>query len=458
MKAKSKKKQRKLHSSLALRISSFYNSMFATWLSISLVVIFVLVISFSIIPIIYEIKPNINQIEQQNSISELVGQVNSIDSGRFIIADQNREPLAQSIPYLAEGLNIPDTSHIGIQQKGHRVYISFEKSLWVEGQSLALIIFSDITIILLEMLIIGTAAILMFLISSGIIYIRGNYLTRKTLGVLDELVIKANNISSQNLNLRLNVSDSTDELIELALTFNGMMDRIEKAYEKQNRFVSDASHELRTPIAVIQGYARMLDRWGKDDKEILHESIQAINKESKNMQNLVDKLLFIARNDKDTLVLVKERFNMSMLMEELIRDTKMLETQHTIESYIEPDIVVNGDRDRIKQALRIFVDNAIKFTDDGGKITLRLSKGDSTVAITIKDNGHGISEEDLPNIFDRFYQVDSSRKREKGGHGLGLSIARIIMLRHGGQIKVASKLEVGTRFRIFIPLEHNNRE
>ena len=109
---------------------------------------------------------------------------------------------------------------------------------------------------------------MIFAVPLAVIYSRA-VVTRKTFGVIDEMISKASSISSQNLNLRLNVSDATDELLEFALTFNRMMDRIEKAYEKQNQFVSDASHELRTPISVIQGYAAMLERWGKDDRDIL---------------------------------------------------------------------------------------------------------------------------------------------------------------------------------------------
>ena len=259
MKAKTKKRQKKLHSSLALRISSFYNSMFATWLSISFVVIFVLIMIFTVLSMLYKIQPSINQIKENNSISELIKQVNSIQEGRFAIIDEDRELLASSSQYSEENLDIPNRPYIGMQRKHERFYISFEKSLWIEGQDLVLIIYSDISVFLFEVVVIGAAAIAMFLIATGVVYLRGNYMTRKALGVLEELVVKANNVSSQNLNLRLNVSDSTDELIELALTFNHMMDRIEKAYVKQNQFVSDASHELRTPIAVIQGYARMLE-------------------------------------------------------------------------------------------------------------------------------------------------------------------------------------------------------
>ena len=137
-------------------------------------------------------------------------------------------------------------------------------------------------------------------------------------------------------------------------------------------------------------------------------------------------------------------------MEEMVKDTLMLETKHNIESHIQPGIFVNGDRDRIKQALRIFVDNAIKYSEPGGNITLRLDKDGEFAVAAVIDNGKGISEKDLPNIFDRFYQVDSARERDKGGHGLGLSIARIIVLRHGGRIKVASKVGEGTRFRVYL--------
>ncbi|MGI6124277.1 MAG: sensor histidine kinase, partial [Acetivibrionales bacterium] len=361
--------------------------------------------------------------------------------------------IASSQQLISKGIGVYNIDIVGIQFKDYRIHISYARELFIEEQNLKLISYFDITIFLIEIIVIGAVAILLFLISVLTIYVRGNYLTRKTFRLLDEFIEKANNISSQNLNLRLNVSNSTDELIELSMTFNRMMDRIEKAYDKQKQFVSDASHELRTPISVIQGYARMLDRWGKDDKEILHESIEAINKESKNMQDLVDKLLFIARNDKDTMVLIKDKFNFSELMEEMVRDTKMLETKHNIESHVEPDIIINGDRDRIKQALRIFVDNAIKYTEPGGNITLKLEKEEGYAVAAVIDNGRGIPEKDLPNIFDRFYQVDAARERDKGGHGLGLSIARIIVLRHGGRIKVASKMGAGTRFRVFLPME-----
>lgn len=451
MKARNnKEKEKKLNSSLTSRISAIYTKMFATWLAISLVAIFAFIIGTAVFCNYHDLKQSLDEIYSQTTVESLTEKINSMSEGRFALVGSDGEVLASS--FKQEPAELKDFEYISIQSISTRIYFLYKKDLTVDNRELSLIIHSDVTVTVYEILVLAALSFILFAISTLTIYLRGNYLTRKAFGVLDELVEKANNISSQNLNLRLNVNDSTDELVEFALTFNRMMDRIEKAYEKMNQFVSDASHELRTPISVIQGYARMLDRWGKEDKDILQESIQAIKKESENMQDLVDKLLFIARNDKDTLVLVKDRFNMSELVEELVKETRLLGADRVIESHVEPNIMVNGDRDRIKQALRIFVDNALKYTEPGQTVSIKLTPEDNCAVVTVKDTGIGIPEEHLPNIFDRFYRVDDSRGRDKGGHGLGLSIARIIVLRHGGRIKVASKLGEGTRFKIYLPL------
>lgn len=447
--APSKKREQPRSSSLVARITSYYTGMLATWLSFLVTVIIVLVVAFNIFFAYQEVKPYIDEFDQYQDKETLINAINSIREENFVLLDVNNYVVASSFD---EVFQVEHYGYLGVNTAEKRIYLISSKYYLFGSEQFSLNIYYNITLLTAEVLVLGAAAILIYFISLAVIYIRGNYLTRKAFAVLDELIVKAENISSSNLNLRLNVKDSTDELVDFAITFNRMMDRIEKAYQKQNQFVSDASHELRTPIAVIQGYANMLERWGKDDKEILQESITAISKEAKAMQDLVEKLLFIARNDKDTLVLIKNNFDMSELMEELVRDTRMLTDKHEIESSIEPGITVYGDRDRIKQALRIFVDNAIKYTEPGGKIILRLNKENGYAVVTVKDTGIGIPEEDLPKIFDRFYRVDSARERVNGGHGLGLSIARIIILRHGGRIKVASKPGAGTRFSIYLAL------
>jgi signal transduction histidine kinase len=259
-------------------------------------------------------------------------------------------------------------------------------------------------------------------------------------------------ISANNLNLRINITGSKDELKELSKTFNDMMNRIEEAYNKQQQFVSDASHELRTPIAVIQGYANMLKRWGKNDPKVMQESIDAIANEAENIKDLVEKLLFIARSDKNTLKLQKEEFDLNELLVEVIKETEMIDDKHTFSQEVTGKILIFADKSRVKQTLRIIIDNSIKYTLEQGKISIKSATENDYAIISIIDNGIGISKEDLDNIFNRFYRSDKSRTKVNEGYGLGLYIAKIIVLRHKGKIKVRSKVDEGTEFKVYLPL------
>lgn len=440
--------------SLVSKISSSYSRMFITWMSIFYVLVLFTMVLFNAITIANKVKPYTERVTALSTQEEMISEVVSARDAQLVLVDEEYHILATSF---AKDSVKARKFFVGFETIGKSVYASLSTKInFPDGKRLILLSYHDITSQLTQLVLVASIGLVVFIVAMAYLFFRGHMITRKTFAIVDEMVIKANNISSQNLNLRLNVSDSSDELVEFALTFNKMMDRIERSYEKQNQFVSDASHELRTPISVIQGYARMLERWGKDDKDILEESISAINKESKNMQDLVDKLLFIARNDKDSLVLVKEKFDLSSLVSELAKETKMLETGHEIKCFVDPNISLYGDPNRIKQALRIFADNALKYTPPDGSVTFRLEVSDGQVMVVIKDTGMGIPEKDLANIFDRFYRVDTARVRHQGGHGLGLSIARIIILRHGGRIKVASKENEGTRFSIFLPLDQQH--
>lgn len=282
-------------------------------------------------------------------------------------------------------------------------------------------------------------------------------LARKHLKPINTITEQVQEMSANNLSTRLNVSGTKDELKDLALTFNTMLDDIQQSYEREKQFVSDASHELRTPIAVIKGYGGMLKRWGKDDPGVLEESIDAIVGETNNMQSLVESLLFIARNDKGALKMDKEPFNLSHLLEEIVKETHLIDTEHQIQPQIEGNISIFGSAEKIKQALRIFIDNSIKYTPNEGEIRIKMYQNNTSAILSISDNGIGISKEDLPHIFDRFYRADKSRTKMKdnqhGGTGLGLSIAKIIIEQHGGAIRVSSELNVGTEFLIRLPLQ-----
>jgi len=170
--------------------------------------------------------------------------------------------------------------------------------------------------------------------------------------------------------------------------------------------------------------------------------------ESENMKELVEKLLFLARADKNRIVLDKEFFDIHSLMEELVKETEMIAPNHTVESQLSFDGQLYGDQNSIKQALRVFVDNSIKYTPDGGTVSILLYKEENNVIIGIGDTGIGIPAEDIPHIFDRFYRADKSRTKETGGNGLGLSIAKWILDQHHCAVSVSSALNVGTRIQI----------
>ena len=261
---------------------------------------------------------------------------------------------------------------------------------------------------------------------------------------------KLEGINASRLDTRIPIDETQDELKNLAIAINSMLDRINESYLAQVRFVSDASHELRTPISVIQGYANLLDRWGKNDEKTLQESITAIKDEAANMKELIEQLLFLARGDNDTIVLQIVTFDLSELADEVINEMRMIDSTHRFETVLSK-AMISADKGLIKQALRILVDNAIKYTDPGGHIVVKTMGDEQFSRIYVQDDGIGIRPEVVPHIFDRFYRDDESRARATGGAGLGLSIAKWISVKHGGHMEVLSREGLGTRIGLVIP-------
>lgn len=330
-----------------------------------------------------------------------------------------------------------------IAADGSKVYISFiqntvEVSPYI-GIILAITIISDIVLLLILIPI-------------------GGRVSKKLLLPVKKMNETIESISAQDLNTRLNVSGSKDELKDLAKTFNDMLDRLQRTYEAQNQFVSDASHELRTPIAVIQGYANLLDRWGKEDKEVLDEAIGAIKSEAEAMKTLVEQLLFLARSDKHTQKVEMADFKVNELIGEVVKETKLIAPNHEILNMHNEEIIINGDRSLLKEALRVFIDNSIKYTEEQGTIKINSYVRGKKLVLEVEDTGAGISKEDVPFIFDRFYRADKSRTKESGGTGLGLSIAKWIIIKHKGKIEVQSKLGHGTKITILLPLKEDNSQ
>jgi signal transduction histidine kinase len=231
-----------------------------------------------------------------------------------------------------------------------------------------------------------------------------------------------------------------------------MLDRIQKGFELQKRFISDASHELRTPVTVIAGYADMLDRWGKDEPDALTEGVEAIKSEAANMHSLIEKLLFLARTDKGKQIICRIPFQLEELIEEVYRETCLIAPQHQVIMDRNDTVIVLADKLLLKQMLCIFIENSIKFTPSDGLIRINSEQDGSFVEISIKDTGIGIANEDLLKIFDRFYRVDKSRTKTTGGNGLGLSIAKWIAEQHQCEISVSSTVEEGTTVRVKVPI------
>lgn len=259
-------------------------------------------------------------------------------------------------------------------------------------------------------------------------------------------------IRAGDLNVRLDVTTSHDELRDLAETFNSLMDKIGDTYRQQDRFVSDASHELRTPLLVIQGYADLLERWGKEDTAVQQEAIDSIKKEASYMNKLVERLLFLARADQNRQKLELTTFDLFELLDEIIRDAIIMNTGHTFSLQHKQQIFLRGDASLIKQVIRIVLDNSIKYTPPPGEIKIQCDMVDENAVIIVEDSGAGISKEDLPRIFERFYKADKARSRTTGGTGLGLSIAQWIVHEHGGTI-TAQSLGKGTIVTIKLPMD-----
>jgi signal transduction histidine kinase len=268
---------------------------------------------------------------------------------------------------------------------------------------------------------------------------------------LKDLAGAISSIDANRLDEQISVDSSQEELKGLASAINQMLNRINDSYQSQVQFVSDASHELRTPISVIQGYVNLLDRWGKNDEKTLQESIDAIKGETESMKELVEQLLFLARGDNETIQLHKETFDVCEVIHEITREADMIDANHDFQTDLKCEAFISADKQLIKQAIRILVDNSIKYTPEGEKIVLRVAGDGDDIRITVQDSGIGIPPESIPRIFDRFYRSDESRARKTGGSGLGLSIAQWIIERHGAHFEVLSRVDIGTRITIVMP-------
>ena len=264
-------------------------------------------------------------------------------------------------------------------------------------------------------------AMLLVILTSGLLGYFLSYFLLQPLGDIHDTVKEISKDPTKNI--RVPVTGRNDELAELTAMFNEMLDRMQRYIDQQSQFVGDVSHELRTPVAIIQGHLEMLQRWGKDDPQVLAESLNASLAETKRMKNLVQEMLDLSRAE-----------------------------QVTLDDDLHSPVISDVYRDHLEQVLVILCDNAIKYSQDRKEIHISLSRGMNTVEIGVQDFGEGIAPEDIKKVFDRFYRVEKARSRKKGGNGLGLSIAKRLIEGYHGSITLESSLGAGSIFRIILPI------
>lgn len=241
---------------------------------------------------------------------------------------------------------------------------------------------------------------------------------------------------------------SKDELYQMADTFNHMMNLLQRNYEKQGQFISNASHELKTPLTVIESYASLLKRRGKEQPELFDESVEAIHSEAVRMKNLTEQLLQLARQEEQWNVELAD-VHLTPLVEKSVQAFQKAYNRG-VTLQVKEDVILRTDQQKLSQLLYILMDNARKYSEASIQVVIRLQENWAVVEII--DQGIGIPADELASIFDRFYRVDKARTRKTGGFGLGLSLAKEIAEAMGADVRLESKEGEGTTAQIWLPL------
>ena len=294
--------------------------------------------------------------------------------------------------------------------------------------------------ILIFTLILGLA-----LSGIGAMYVSKNFIKR-----LRRLTTTMNEIKENGINKRAEISELNDEIDKVNIVFNSMMDELEEAFHEQSRFVSDASHELKTPLTALHGHLSMLKRWGKNDKDRLEKSLDICLKEVERLKKLVNDMLLLSRAEKSKINLNKlEKINPIAVVDEVIEQYRILKPNAKYIVNIDEDIKMKIDPNDLKQLLIIFIDNSIKYNNkDNIEIEIILKKQANKFKLEVKDNGIGIPKNEINNVIKRFYKVDKSRVNNNS-FGIGLSIANRIANNYNAKIQIDSELDKYTIISVY---------
>jgi heavy metal sensor kinase len=286
----------------------------------------------------------------------------------------------------------------------------------------------------------------------------GYWISTRALAPVDQITQTARTISAQNLSSRLVVPNTGDELQRLSETLNGMLGRLEDAFKKITQFTADASHELRTPVAVMRTRTELSLRKARSAEEY-RDVIAEVLAELEKTSALIDQLMFLARADSGAETLHFSATNVSEVLREACHQGSALAEAKQIgfqEQISRDSMWIRGDASSLRRLFLILIDNAVKYTPASGQVEVSLQRNDGYAVAQVRDTGIGISETDLPNVFERFYRADKARTRELGGVGLGLSIGRWITEVHAGTIEVHSSPGRGSIFEVRLPIANSN--
>ena len=289
--------------------------------------------------------------------------------------------------------------------------------------------------------------------------IAGGYLLmRRALKPVGEITLMAEQISSRNLSERLPEAKTGDELESLSVALNRMIARIEQSFQHMNRFTADASHELRTPLTILRGELEAMAQRSNLDPEV-REAIESTLEETERLSKIVESLLTISHLDSGDALMTHERFDLAELVDDTVEQMRLLaeDKQIALKRVTHTPVEVEGDPARLKQVIVNLVDNAIKYTTEGGEVDITIQAVNLNAVLEVRDTGIGIPSEALLHIFERFYRVDMARSRQMGGVGLGLSIIKSICAAHGGDVTVESADGKGSRFIVNLPLAKGHR-
>lgn len=294
---------------------------------------------------------------------------------------------------------------------------------------------------------------LLFLLPLTVILtgLSGVFLVQLTLKPVDQMIDTIHQITAENLKLRLKIPGTKDEIESLARTFNQMIARLDESFTTQRQFMEDISHELKTPLAVLKGELEVTLKKIRSTQEyetILHSSLEEVN----HLAGMVENLLTLARFDAKTTTLQAIPLDLGALIKDSVEAIQVLAVQKNIKVQLNGahSVEVFADKNQLKRLFINILDNAVKYTHPGGKISIDIRRQKESADIDISDTGIGIPESELPFIFDRFYRVDKSRSSV--GFGLGLSIAQSIVTAHGGKIQARPNTPQGTIFTISLPI------